>query len=552
MAVNLSFIGGAGWQFFTDSGVPLNGGKIYTYAAGTTTPLATYTSRTGLIANTNPIILDSAGRTPEQIWSTEGVLYKYVVANSNDVVIRTWDNIGGSVVASNLGQDLADTTNNAKGDALVGFKQSNTSGFLTGATARTVNDKLQESVSVLDFGADPTGNTDSSTKIQAAIDAAYRVYFPSGTYLVQTKLLPSHAVDLVGESRESVTLQLEVNDFGLETTVSGRTVSIRDMTITGDTALAANAGINLFDNGDRPLERLEVHGFARQGIKIVQSVNPILRDIRAYNCSPSQSYGAIHIDKGATACVGGELENCYVGYSTKGVYLNGCRNIAMVNLIIEQCTTGLDTLNTDGLINVGWFEANTTDITCNDSVISRINVASTSTPATFNATFSGSTNPWFRAIPDYRPVFAGMYNSDFRAVSGANTWTTCLFNSNFNAYGASITPFATLGILTKGVYEVEWSATFREITAAVQQVAGRLINGATEIPGSYASATLAASGTVTVSRKVIVNLDVNDTLQFQFSSSSASGRIQSVAVATPTNQTNATFTLRHLGAQQKN
>lgn len=94
MAVNLSFIGGAGWQFFDDSGLPLSGGKIYTYAAGTTTPLTTYTSRDGLTANANPIILDAAGRTPQQIWSTEGLLYKYVVAKSNDVQIRVWDNIG--------------------------------------------------------------------------------------------------------------------------------------------------------------------------------------------------------------------------------------------------------------------------------------------------------------------------------------------------------------------------------------------------------------------------------------------------------------------------
>lgn len=110
MSVNLSFIGGAGWQFFDNSGNLLSGGKIYTYAAGTTTPLTTYTDRTGATPNSNPIILDSAGRTPQQIWSTEGVLYKYVVTTAADVVLRTWDNIGGTVVASNLAADLASNT----------------------------------------------------------------------------------------------------------------------------------------------------------------------------------------------------------------------------------------------------------------------------------------------------------------------------------------------------------------------------------------------------------------------------------------------------------
>lgn len=180
MAVNLSFIGGAGWQFFTDNGTPLSGGKIYTYAAGSTTPLVTYTSRTGITPNANPIILDAAGRTPEQIWSTEGLLYKYVVTDANDVQIRVWDNIGNTVVASDLGAALASTTNNDFGDALIGFRQSNSAGFLIDAVGRTLNDKMQESVSVADFGAVGDGVTDDTTAILAALNASYNVIVPAG------------------------------------------------------------------------------------------------------------------------------------------------------------------------------------------------------------------------------------------------------------------------------------------------------------------------------------------------------------------------------------
>ena len=60
--VYLSSFAGAGAQFFSNSGVPLSGGKIFSYAAGTTTPQATYTSSSGLTPHSNPIILDSAGR----------------------------------------------------------------------------------------------------------------------------------------------------------------------------------------------------------------------------------------------------------------------------------------------------------------------------------------------------------------------------------------------------------------------------------------------------------------------------------------------------------
>lgn len=209
MAVNLSFIGGAGWQFFDNNGVPLAGGKIYTYAAGTTTPLATYTSRSGTVANANPIILDAAGRTPAQIWSTEGLLYKYVVADANNVTLRTWDNIGGSVVASDLAQDLANTTDNTKGDALIGFKQSNSAGFLSGAVARTVNTKLQEIISVKDFGAVGDASTDDTAAIQAALNALNvngggSLYVPFGTYMITSTLQVYSNTRIFGDGPGSI------------------------------------------------------------------------------------------------------------------------------------------------------------------------------------------------------------------------------------------------------------------------------------------------------------------------------------------------------------
>jgi hypothetical protein len=97
MAVNLSPVGGVAAQFFDNNGNPLTGGKLYTYTAGTTTPTTTYTSSTGATAWTNPIVLDAAGRVPSsgEIWLTDGILYKFVLKDSNDVLIATYDNISG-------------------------------------------------------------------------------------------------------------------------------------------------------------------------------------------------------------------------------------------------------------------------------------------------------------------------------------------------------------------------------------------------------------------------------------------------------------------------
>lgn len=99
-AVSLSIFGGVGAQFFDNNGVPLSGGKIYTYEAGTTTPLASYTSSSGSTAHSNPIVLDSAGRVPGgEIWNAL-TLYKFVLKTSAEVTIATYDNVGSSFNAT--------------------------------------------------------------------------------------------------------------------------------------------------------------------------------------------------------------------------------------------------------------------------------------------------------------------------------------------------------------------------------------------------------------------------------------------------------------------
>lgn len=97
MAVFLSPVGGVAAQFFDNSGNVLTGGKLYTYSAGTTTPVAAYTSSLGNVAWSNPIVLDAAGRVSGsgEIWLTDGVIYKFVLKDSNDVLIATYDNITG-------------------------------------------------------------------------------------------------------------------------------------------------------------------------------------------------------------------------------------------------------------------------------------------------------------------------------------------------------------------------------------------------------------------------------------------------------------------------
>jgi hypothetical protein len=110
MAVFLSPVGGVAAQFFTNTGSVLTGGKLYTYAAGTTTPLPSYTTSVGNVARTNPIILDAAGRVPGsgEIWITSAS-YKFVLTDSTDVLIATYDNVSGIGAASYQIQNFTGT-----------------------------------------------------------------------------------------------------------------------------------------------------------------------------------------------------------------------------------------------------------------------------------------------------------------------------------------------------------------------------------------------------------------------------------------------------------
>lgn len=245
MSVNPSPIGGFAAQFFDNNGQPLSGGKIYTYAAGTTTPQATYTSATGVTPHANPIVLDSAGRVPGgEIWLTDSLIYKFVIETSTAILIGTYDNITGvnsnfvnytiqeEVITATAGQTVFNLTtinytpgtnslsvyidgvNQYVGDSYL-ETDSNTVTFtaglhvgaevkfttavqtttgavdasivsydppFTGGIPTTVEDKLAQYVSVKDFGAIGDGVANDTAAIQAAVDTGKRVYIPAGTY----------------------------------------------------------------------------------------------------------------------------------------------------------------------------------------------------------------------------------------------------------------------------------------------------------------------------------------------------------------------------------
>lgn len=217
MAVNLSSLGGAGWQFFDNDGNPLSGGKLYSYSAGTTTPAITYMSSVGGVGNenTNPIILNSAGRPSSQIWLNSNDSYKFVLTDANDVVLWTMDNIPG--ISSFTTTTLADLPSlpasvgsiafvvnpgreglfichagTAPSDPLQGvYVSSNTGGFYWERDWDGVNGRVEW------FGAVPNSSAnDSTAAIQACIDLCPVTQLGAASYYIGTGLTAPGAVCL--------------------------------------------------------------------------------------------------------------------------------------------------------------------------------------------------------------------------------------------------------------------------------------------------------------------------------------------------------------------
>lgn len=101
-------------QFTDATGAPLVGGKVYTYAAGTTTPLASYTSYAATSSNTNPVILDSRGEAA--IWFGNAT-YKVILKDSTDTLIWTSDNISAVVSMAYVAPGTANNLLQSNGSA---------------------------------------------------------------------------------------------------------------------------------------------------------------------------------------------------------------------------------------------------------------------------------------------------------------------------------------------------------------------------------------------------------------------------------------------------
>lgn len=146
------------------------GAKLYTYAAGTTTPLATYTLQDGASPNANPVICNASGQA--SVWLGTSA-YRFILKDASDVTIWDVDNY------------------TASSSEHVSFLAAG-----SGAVATTVRAKLRAIVSPEDFGAVGDGVTDDTAAINLAL-AASDLVIGTGSYVATgTITIPRTGVTL--------------------------------------------------------------------------------------------------------------------------------------------------------------------------------------------------------------------------------------------------------------------------------------------------------------------------------------------------------------------
>lgn len=302
-------------QFFTANGVPLVGGKLYTYQAGTTTPLATYVDQAGSSSNPNPVIMDSRGEA--NVWLANSVLYDFVLKDSTDALIWTGTNVGSagstplastfkvqnfsgdgttvafvltyeppnenntqiyingayqqkntySLAASTITFSSAPPlgTNNIEVMTIAtlsfGYIDSSLVNYIpagTGAMQMSVQDKLHEEKSILDFYAnglsgvrvDSTGVVDSTLGIQAALNSFSAtggvLLAPVGTFKCNTAQLvvpPNVYIRGAGRMATIFTTTLTVPLFSITcTTAEQFNFGMQDLQIQAKHHVTINPG----------------------------------------------------------------------------------------------------------------------------------------------------------------------------------------------------------------------------------------------------------------------------------------------------------------------
>lgn len=203
-------------QWLDNNGDPLSGGKIHTYVAGTSTPLATYTDESEATPNTNPVILDSAGRA--SIWVSDA-RYKLVVADADDVVIDTIDDVTATIDAAADAEDAA-----------------------TEAAASALAAAASASTATTQAGIATTQATTATTQAGIATTQASNASTSASTATTQASNASSSASAASTSASNAATSATNANNSAIAAAASAASVLANPMTTPGDMIYGGSSG----------------------------------------------------------------------------------------------------------------------------------------------------------------------------------------------------------------------------------------------------------------------------------------------------------------------
>jgi len=153
------------FRAFDNAGLPLAGGLLYSYAAGTTTPQNTFSDAAGSSPNTNPVVLDTTGSATVRLDPT--LSYKFVLKDSTATTTYwTEDNYQASTL---VGTSIAAALNTVTSVAPTADKVQ-TAAEITAGVTPTNYAYLEFDARRYGYTAD--GSTDNATALASAVAVA--------------------------------------------------------------------------------------------------------------------------------------------------------------------------------------------------------------------------------------------------------------------------------------------------------------------------------------------------------------------------------------------